>query len=395
MGFGAGDSPGSSAHGPTAAPVAPSPDKRVEPLELFFDLVFVFAITQVTARLVDDATWTGLLRGMLVLSAIWWAWGAYAWLTNEVEMSRLGVRLTIFAAMAGMLVAALAIPAAFEDDGWVFAAGYLVVRVLHIALFVLGSRDVDVRLAARTLAPTALLAPVVLLVSAGLDGAAQLLLWAVALGLDYVGGGLRGIAGWRLSPSHFAERHGLIIIIALGESIVALGVGAGQVDLGAGTITAAVLGIAVVAMLWSTYFDSSTERIEARLHATPSGRARNTMARDAYSFLHLPMVAGIVLLALGVKKALAHVDHALPVVPAVALGAGVALYLLAQVLYRMRCGLPPAWDRVTVSVLCLALIPLLATVPALVGLAVLAVVCAALPAGEVWARARSAAAGPP
>jgi low temperature requirement protein LtrA len=365
-------------------------DKRVEPLELFFDLVFVFAITQVTARLADDATWAGLGRGLLVLAAIWWAWGAYAWLTNEVDADRDDVRVAVFASMAGMLAAALAIPGALEEDAFVFAAGYFVVRFVHIALFTLGTEHMDVRMAARTLAPTALLAPLILLASTALDGTAQVALWIAALAIDFVGGGLRGIEGWRLSPGHFAERHGLIVIIALGESIVAIGVGAKDVELGLGTVAAASLGVVVAAALWATYFDGSTERVEARLHAL-GGRDRNTTARDAYSFLHLPMVAGIVLLALGVKKTLEHVDDPLKLVPAAALCGGVALYLVAQVAYRTRCQEPPGPRRLAAALACLALIPLATEVAALAALAALAAVCAVLLASEVAAHRTQAA----
>lgn len=201
-------------------------DKRVEPLELFFDLVFVFALTQVTARLADDPTFGGLLRGLLVLAAIWWAWAAYAWLTNEVDSRRGDVRLAMFASMAAMLLASLAIPGAFERDALLFACAYLAVRALHVLVFAAGTDDVDVRQAARALAPTSIVAPALLLVASFVGETPQVLIWVLALLIDYVGGALRGIDGWRLSPGHFAERHGLIIIIALGESLVAIGVGA-------------------------------------------------------------------------------------------------------------------------------------------------------------------------
>ena len=369
-----------------AAPASPSADpgerpgetdKKVEPLELFFDLVFVFAITQVTARMADDPTWGGLLRGLLVLAAIWWAWGAYAWLTNELDARRRGVRVAVFAAMAAMLVAALAIPGAFEDDALLFAGAYLLVRVVHIALFAEASEHVDVRQAARTLAPTALLAPTLLLGAAALDGAAQLAVWALVLAIDFVGGGLRGIGGWHLSPGHFAERHGLIVIIALGESIVAIGVGASDVELGPGAVLAAALGVAVAAALWWTYFDDVGARVEHRLRGL-RGRERNTTARDAYSFLHLPMIAGVVLLALGVKKTLEGVDEPLKLVAASALCGGVAAYLLAQVAFRRRCLRVVEPQRLLAAAACLAFIPLAARLPALAALAVLAGACAAL-----------------
>jgi len=318
-------------------------DKKVEPLELFFDLVFVFALTQVTARLADDPSSIGLLRGLFVLAAIWWAWGAYAWLTNEVDAQRRQVRLTMFAAMAAMLVAALAIPGAFEDDALLFGGAHLLVRVLHVALFAAGTDDVGVRQAARALAPSSVLAPLLIVAASGLDGTAALAVWGLALGLDYIGGGLRGIEGWRLSPGHFAERHGLIVIIAFGESIVAIGVGVSEIDLTGRVVLAATLGFAVTAALWWTYFDEAQESVERHLHDL-HGRTRNTTARDAYSFLHLPMVAGIVLLALGVKQTLGHVDDALKVVPAIALCGGTALYLVAQVAFACAArspGVPP------------------------------------------------------
>ena len=284
-----------------AAP-QPQSEKRVEPLELFFDLVFVFALTQVTARLAHDLSWGGLLRGMLVLASIWWAWAAYAWLTNEVDSRRWAVRLAIFGSMIAMLIASLAVPGAFEGDALLFACAYLGVRLMHIGLFAAATEHVDVRQAARALAVTATFAPLLLIVGALLDETAQTVLWLVALAIDFVGGGLRGIGGWRLSPGHFAERHGLIVIIALGESIVAIGVGAEGIELGAGELLAAALGVVIAAALWWTYFDDALERVEARLHALPIGLARNRVARDTFSFLHLPLVAGIVLLALGARR---------------------------------------------------------------------------------------------
>jgi low temperature requirement protein LtrA len=359
----------------------PDRDKKVEPLELFFDLVFVFALTQVTARLADEPTWIGLVEGVFLLASIWWAWAAYAWLTNEVDARRRGVRLAVFASMAAMMVAALAIPGAFEGDGLVFGVAYLLVRALHIALFAAGSDDVDVHHAARALAPTALISPLLIVGASALDGTAQLAVWAAALALDYVGGGLRGIEGWRLSPGHFAERHGLIIIIALGESIVAIGVGASDIALSAQVVLAVTLGVAVSAALWWSYFDEAGARAEHRLR-TLSGRTRNTTARDAYSFLHMPMVTGIVLLALGVKKTLGDVDEPLKLVPAVALCGGTALYLVSQVASRLRCAVAVSASRLAAAGACAALIPLATEAAALIALAALAAVCAGLVAYE-------------
>jgi low temperature requirement protein LtrA len=367
-------------------------DKRVEPLELFFDLVFVFALTQVTARMADDLSWAGLLRGLLVLAAIWWAWAAYAWLTNEVDSRRRGVRLAIFGAMIAMLIASLAIPGAFEGDALLFACAYLGVRLMHILLFAAGTEHVDVREAARALAPVATAAPALLLLASAFDGAAQIAIWIAALLFDYVSGGLRGIAGWRLSPGHFAERHGLIVIIALGESIVAIGVGAAGIPLDAGELAAAALGVTVSAALWWVYFDPELERVEHRLHAVPPGRERNVLARDSFSFLHLPLVSGIVLLALGVKKTLEHVDDPLKTASAAALCGGVALYLASDVAFRRRCLGLFERQRVLAALACLALLPVAFELPSLAALASVAAVCAALVAyesvGVTRARAR-------
>lgn len=287
----------------------------------------------------------------------------------------------MLAAMTAMLVAALAIPGAFEGDALLFGCAYLLVRVLHIALFAVGSDDVDVRQATRALAPTALLAPVLVVGASALDGPAQLGLWALALAIDFVGGGLRGIEGWRLSPGHFAERHGLIIIIALGESIVAIGVGASELELTTQVVLAATLGMIVAAALWWTYFDDTGTRVEQHLHNL-RGRARNTTARDAYSFLHLPMVAGIVLLALGVKKTLGDVGEPLELVPAVALCGGTGLYLASQVAFRRRCAERGYGQRLIAAGACAALTPLATEASGSVALGALAVVCAALVAYE-------------
>jgi low temperature requirement protein LtrA len=352
--------------------------KRVSPLELFFDLVFVFAITQVTALMADDPTAGGLARGMLVLSAVWWAWAAYAWLTNEVDPDVPGVRIATFAAMVAMLIASLALPEAFGDEALLFAVAYLAIRVLHIALFVAGTEDVAVRQAARTLAPPATIVPAFLIAAAFLDSPAQELVWLAVVVADLFTGGVRGIEGFRLSPGHFVERHGLIVIIALGESIVAIGVGAAGVDLGAGELVAAAFGVIVAAGLWWTYFDRVAPMAEASLEALPAGRERNVLARDSFSYLHLVMVAGIVLFALGAKKTLEHVGDELKAVPAVGLAGGVALYLAAQVAFEARNGRGLDGTRLLAAAACLVVIPVATALPALIALALVAAVCVGL-----------------
>ena len=356
-------------------------EQRVTPLELFFDLVFVFAITQVTAFMSERPTWTGLAQGLLILGALWWAWAAYAWLTNTVQADEGGTRLAMLAVMAAMLVVALATPEAFASDALVFGCAYFVVRLLHIVVYALASHDVDIQGAVKRLAPAAITAPALLIVAATLDGVAQGALWAVALTLDFAGPALSGMSGWRLSPGHFAERHGLIVIIALGESIVAIGVGATGAAVDAGLVAAAVLGIAVAAALWWAYFDVVALVAERRLREA-TGLAQLAMARDSYSYLHFPMIAGIVLVALGAKKTLADFGDPLGTVPAAALVGGVALYLLAHIAFRLRNVRTLNRQRLVVAIACLALIPLAARIPALAALGVLAALTSGLIAFE-------------
>jgi low temperature requirement protein LtrA len=359
--------------------------KRASPLELFFDLVFVFALTQVTALMADAGTWAGVGRGMLVLAAIWWAWAAYAWLTNEVDPARTSVRLSVFAAMVAMLVAALALPGAFGDDALLFACAYLAVRLVHIALFAAGSGDVGVRAAVRTLAPPALIVPAFLIAAAFLDGWAQAAVWVLVISADFVTGGVRGIGGFRLSPEHFAERHGLIVIIALGESIVAIGVGLAGVELGTAEVVTAGLGVVVAAALWWLYFDRESEEGERAVEAAQPGIEQNRLARDSYSYLHLPMAAGIVLLAYGIKNALAHVDEPLTEVAAFAACAGVAVYLVAQLGFRARTAQAVGPALAVGAVASLALIPVAAAVEATWAVAMLVALTTAVVIWDVRA----------
>jgi low temperature requirement protein LtrA len=356
-------------------------DRRVKPLELFFDLVFVFAITQVTGLMSADPTWEGVGRGLLVLGAVWWAWGAYSWLTNTIDPDAAIGRLSLFAAMTAMLVVALATPEAFGSDALLFASAYLVVRALHIFVYAYASEEVSVQAAVRGLAPTSIAAPALLVAAAFVDGAAQAGLWCVALAIDYSGPYLRGVEGLTVSPSHFAERYGLIVIIALGESIVAIGVGVAGIELGAGEIVAAAAGLALAGAMWWAYFDVVALIAERRL-GEATGHARARLARDSYSYLHLPMLAGIVLVALAVKKTLEHVGEPLANVPGIALCAGVALYLLAQAAFRLRVMGTLNAERLVAALVALGLIPLAVSVPALVALAALAGLLAVLVAYE-------------
>ena len=365
-------------------------EQRVTPLELFFDLVFVFAITQVTGFLVANEGWDGLLRGLLLLGALWWAWGAYAWLTNTLDPEEGAVRLAVFGSMAAMLIVALAVPGAFGADALVFAVAYFLVRALHLVLFAIaGKGDPDLLGAVLRFTPGAVIGPSLLVVAAFFTGTAEIALWIAALAIDYLGALIGRGRGWRVSPEHFVERHGLVIIIALGESIIAIGVGAAGLPLDAGLISAALLGIVVAASLWWSYFDWVIYISQARL-AEATGQERASLARDLYTYLHMPMVAGIVLFAFGVEATLAHADEPLEVVQAIGLCGGLALYMAAHVAMRLRIGGGWGHGRPVAAVILLVLIPIATIVPALAAFALVAAVCAGLIAYEAlryrWAR---------
>jgi low temperature requirement protein LtrA len=323
---------------PRARRLSPEMRERetVKPLELFFDLVFVLGFTQCTALMTGNPTWEGVGQAMLVLAALWWAWTAFAWLTSVVEPEEGAVRIAMFAAMAAMLIVSLCVPEAFDSRGFAFAVSYGVVRLGHIALYLLASRDdPGLRRSVGSLAVTTSLAVGLLLAASALDGGAQAAMWLLALTVDFGGPALFGLEGWKLVPGHFAERHNLVIILALGESIVALGIGA-DVELTADVIAAAVLGVALASAIWWTYFDVVALVTARRIVQAPEGPVRNALARDSYSYLHYPMVAGIVLAAFALKHTLAHVDDPLDDVHRSALLGGIAIYLLAHVALRLR-----------------------------------------------------------
>ena len=359
------------------------PERRVTPLELFFDLVFVFALTQVTGFLADHLTWIGMLQGATLLVVLWWAWGGYSWLTNAVPAEEvISARLVILSAMAAMLVASLAVPDAFGQYGVLFGLAYFVVRLLHVVLFVLATGNTpETQQAFLRLTPGFLLAPALLIPAGFVDGFAQGTLWVVALAIDLGVSLVRGVSGFRVHAGHFVERYGLIVIIALGESIVAIGVGASGLELGAGVVLAAVLGVALAAALWWAYFDLFVLVAERRL-SEAKGAERARLARDSYPYLHLPMVAGIILVALGIKTTLAHVGDPLGTIPAVALCGGVALFLLGHNAFRLRDVGSVSVPRLVLAILCCALIPVAVSVPSLVTLAILAGLMCALAAFE-------------
>jgi low temperature requirement protein LtrA len=355
-------------------------EKRVGPLELFFDLVFVFALTQVTQLMSDKPTWAGLGEGMLVLAMLWWAWAAYAWLTNYINAEEGVERLLMFGVMAAFLVAALAAPQAFGAESLTFALAYAAARWLHIFIFAEANDDVDAAMAIRRLARTAIPGPALLIAAAFLDPPFQAAVWVLALAIDFSGPYVFGVRGFRVSAGHFAERFSLIVIIALGESIVAIGAGlAGELD--TGVLIAALLAIVIACSQWWGYFDVVAV-VSERSFRQSRGHELLRRARDSYSYLHLPMIAGIILIALGIKKTVADVDEPLKVVPAVALFGGIALYYAGHIAFRLRNLGSVNRQRLVAGLVSLALIPLAVEVDALVALGMAAALTATVVAYE-------------
>ncbi|WP_405906955.1 low temperature requirement protein A [Streptomyces sp. NBC_00828] len=367
---------------------------RVTPAELFFDLVFVYAITQVTALMAADPTAQRLLGAGVVLALLWWCWCCFAWLGNVVRADSGPMFGVLIAVMAVVLVVSLTVPEVYTDapggldTPLVFVLCYGAVRILHLVTYWLSDRE-DQALHA-TLRRTALLsvAPpfALLLVGSAFTGITQILIWLGAVLIDYLGIYVTGSSGWRVaSPGHFSERHGLIVIIALGESIVAIGVGVSGLPLNAPVLLAAPAGLLVVAGLWRLYFRRLSEPAEHRLAAL-EGDDRTRFARDVYTFLHLPLVAGVVLTALGMKKALQqvadtdHYDLSEPLhgVVAWALTGGVGIFVLAAaaILLRTTGRASPVLVAGGLALLCAG--PAVAVVPALLALTVLAAVTALL-----------------
>jgi low temperature requirement protein LtrA len=367
-----------------AEPLEPGAEDehRVAPLELFFDLVFVLAITQVTLFFSKHLTATGFAEGLVLLALLWWSWVGYSWLTNAIDTEDTRTRLSFFVAMAAFTVVALSIPRAYGDDALTFAIAYAITRVMQVGLYAYGTDDDDPNHGAiLRLAPGFLASSALIVAGALVGGDAQLWIWLAAIVLDVATPLIRGAEGFRVHAGHFAERHGLILIIALGESIVALGSGVEADDVDGALIAGAALGVAAAAALWWAYFDIVAVVAEHRLGAA-RGADRARMARDSYSYFHFLMIAGIVLLALGIKKVLAGDDEPLKTIPAIALCVGPALYYLGHIAFRLRNVGSLNRQRLVAALVLLALIPLVREIDALPALAIVTGVLAALVAYE-------------
>src|SRR5262245_60912577 len=367
-------------------------EHRVTPRELFFDLVFVFAITQVATLLANDPTFAGIGHGVLVLAALWWAWTAYTWLTNIVDPEESVVGVALLVALIAMFVAALSVPDVFGDDGVLFGCAFLVVCAMHGALYTLATRgNPEFRHAVFRLVPWTLLGAILILVAGFAEGA-RTWLWLAALAVTYAGGVLAGSSGWNLHPAHFAERHGLVVIIALGEAFISIGIGLSGIEIGVGEVVASILGLLVATAFWLAYFDFFSIRGE-RLLEERQGPDRVVFARDVYSYAHFPMIVGIVLFAFAMKTIVRHVGDELDTRAAFALCGGCALYLLTYSAVRIRVErrLSLSRGRFVAAVVFLLALPLSTRIPALAALGIVTAIWLALHTYELvwWRQART------
>lgn len=374
-----------------------SEGSSVTQLELFFDLVLVFAFTVVTDLAADDTSAKNMLRAFLVLALMWWVWIAYSWLGNVVRADEGVMRIAMFVAMGGGFVAALTIPEAFQDipGGWfgplVFAIAYLVVRLVHLAMFWLCSVD-DSQLrtqVVRWALGSITIGTTLLVIAATTHGTVQIALWIAALAGDYVWTLLAG-NGWRLgSAGHFAERYGLIIIVALGESIVSIGLGVRALPISWPIVLASMLGLAISGLLWWAYFDVAALAVEHELKRA-TGERQIAIARGSYTFWHFPMIVGIIALSLGLKKVLYYVGDAshhrltdaLYGIPLYCLYGGVVLYLIGLVGAKHYATREFGTQRAAAAVLLAVLAVPATALPALVSLGLLCAVLIALIAYE-------------
>jgi low temperature requirement protein LtrA len=333
----------------------PERSDRVSTLELFFDLVFVFTITQLTGVLVEGEGAAAIAQVVVMLLLIWWMYDGYAWLTNAIATDRLRFRLLLIGGMGGFLVVALAIPDAYDGDGLPFGLGYLVVVLLHTGMFVRGASVSEVRAILR-IAPFNVLGVGLVLVGGAIGGNAQWAMWAIAAALLWFTPMVTTVEGFVVSVSHFVERHGLVVIVALGESIVVIGAGAAGLPLDAGLALVALLSLGLSAALWWVYF-SDQEAVERAMYAAPPER-RPQLALTGFGYWHYGVLLGIVAVAAGLKKAIGDPYDPLGGWIAVGLALGGALFLACEVGFRRTFGIARNQIRLVASAAALATIPL-------------------------------------
>jgi len=380
----------------TPAPAGdPAIERRTTPIELLWDLVFVFAITQVTTLFADDAKWKGLGEAMLILALVWWAWSAFVWAANAQEEQSRALRACLLAGTVLIFLVGLAVPHAFGANSLLFVLAYAAVRFLHLGVYADASRRGNAgRAAILGFAVTVVIGMVLLVIGALTHGWVRIVLWLMALAIDYAGPAwltrerLRGLQ--QVAVAHFAERYGAFVIICIGESIVAVGVGVGVArrPLTAELAIAATLPLLTAVGMWWTYFDRTADRAQERLRAH---RDPVLAAADAYSYMHLIIVAGIIIFAGGVKLVVHNsVTAPMPDAGRLAMCGGAALYLVGLAAFRLRILGEHSFGRLLVALAMIVLYVAGGGLPAWTIGAGIAALMAALCAGEVMqARARA------
>jgi low temperature requirement protein LtrA len=371
----------------TSSPSEAEEERRTSYLELFFDLVFVFAITQVTLLLLSNTSAAGFARAALVLALIWWAWSGFTWMTNAIDIESQVTKLLFLAGMAGAFFMALAVPHAYTDQGVWFGCAYLFIGVLNISLYGWGLKDRPAEFAAlRRLAPFFLLSPALVLVGGLVDSLPlRSGLWVAALVVAVVGVLATGNDNdWRVSPAHFAERYALIVIIALGESIVAIGTSVEEIPRDSAFALSVLVAFTGVAALWFAYFGFVSGAVERALQKALPNK-RGPLARDVFTIFHYPIVLGIVFFAVAAKKMVVHPEDALSRPGRAALGFGVALFFTGFLLARYRIVRSVGWERAVGAAAALVAVVLLRSIP---GVALFAAVTAIVVVAVIAERLR-------
>jgi low temperature requirement protein LtrA len=357
---------------------------RVSTLELFFDLVFVFTITQLTTVLVARPNARGVVQTVVMLGVIWWMYAGYAWLTNAVAPDRTSRRLLLLGGMAAYLVLALSIPDAFSSTGLTFGLAYVAIVSVHAGLFTRTSSEATLRNLLR-LAPMNMIAALVVLAGGIVGGPAQYVLWTLAFAFLWISPRLIGNAGFAIGAAHFVERHGLVVIVAIGESIVAIGIAAQGLEIDLALVAFAVLGLALSAGLWWTYFGEE-ERIERALATAPPER-QALVAVDAFGIGHIAILLGIIAIAATLKEATGQIFDPLDREPALGLALGLSVFLLGDVFFRRALGLGLGGWRLVAAILAPATIPLGTEVSAFAEVAALVAVIVGMLGTEARASA--------
>jgi low temperature requirement protein LtrA len=381
----------------------PGVEQRATSLELFYDLVFVFAVTQVSHLLLDHLNWEGVGQSMLALLVVWWSWNYTTWVTNELDPRSTVVRLLLIALMLGSLLMAIAIPEAFGDKALLFAASYVAIQLGRHTFLTFAAAEpgtIERRRAGRIL--TWFVAAGILWIAGALaDGPTRTLLWLAALAVDYAGPLVTfwlpgrpplGLEAWKVGTEHFAERFQLFVIIALGETIVVTGATTAELDLTTARVVAFALAFLATAAFWWLYFNLVATIVQRRLALAEN---RTLLARDAYTYLHVVIVAGILLTAVGDELVIAHPTEELPDNEVAAVVCGPALYLLAHVALRLRVTGTIGGRRLAGALACLAIGAIGTFAPALAVAALLLGVLVAVIVGDQLAGARRRGRGEP